>query len=66
MVEDETRLRDNISAIGSDPAIRKRLLDKFTATETAIETVSGALAKATEALTAAERDLAAYVAKLTL
>lgn len=66
LVEDESRLRDNLSAIGNEPALRKRLLDKFTATETAIEGATAAIAKATETLTAAERDLAAYLAKLTL
>ena len=54
------------------PAVRRQALLDFglgraeVAAETAIETVSAALAKATEALTVAERDLAAYVAKLTL
>ena len=52
--------------VGSDPALHKRLLDKFTETETGIETVSAAIAKATDALAAAERDLASYIAGLTL
>jgi Domain of unknown function (DUF4139) len=66
LVDDEKRLRDNLAVVGSDPAVHKRLLDKFTATETGIETVSAAIAKASDALAAAERDLASYVAKLTL
>jgi hypothetical protein len=66
LVDDEKRLRDNLAAIGGDPALHKRLLDKFTETEAAIETLSGGIAKASEAFAAAERDLANYVAGLTL
>jgi len=66
LVDDESRLRNNLAVLGSDPALRKRMLDKFNETETAIETVSAATAKATDALAAAERDLASYVATLTL
>jgi hypothetical protein len=66
LVEDETRLRNDLAVIGSDPALRKRLLDKFTETENAIETVSAALAKGSDALAAAERDLASYIGGLTL
>ena len=66
LVEDQNRLRNNISVLGNDAALKKRLLDKFSETETAIETVTAATAKATDALTAAERDLASYIARLTL
>jgi hypothetical protein len=66
LVEDQNRLRNNISVLGNDAALKKRLLDKFSETETAIETVTAATAKATDALAAAERDLASYIAKLTL
>ncbi len=66
LVDDETRLRNDLAVIGSDPALHKRLLDKFTETETAIETVSAAIAKATDGVAAAERDLASYVSGLTL
>ena len=66
LVDDETRLRDNLTAVGGDPALHKRLLDKFNDTETGIETVSAAIAKASDALAAAERDLAAYVNGLKL
>jgi len=66
LVDDEKRLRDDLAVIGSDPALHKRLLDKFTETETAIETASATIAKATDALAAAERDLASYIAGLTL
>jgi hypothetical protein len=65
-VDDETRLRNNLAVLGSDPALHKRLLDKFTETETAIDTVSATIAKVSDALAAAERDLASYVAGLTL
>jgi len=66
LVDDETRLRNDIAVIGSEPALRKRLLDKFSETETGIETVTAAIAKASDAMTAAERDLASYIAGLTL
>ena len=66
LVEDETRLRNNIAVLSSDPALHKRMLDKFNETETAIETVTAATAKAADALAAAEKDLASYVAGLTL
>jgi hypothetical protein len=52
--------------LGADPALRKSQLDKFNETETAIETTTAATAKATDALSAAERDLASYVANLKL
>ena len=61
-----TRLRENLSVLGNDAAMKKRLLDKFNETETAIETVTAASAKAAEALAAAEKDLAAYVGRLNL
>jgi hypothetical protein len=66
LVEDETRLRNDLAVLGSDPALHKRLLDKFGETETAIEVVSTALAKATDTLATAERDLASFIAGLTL
>ncbi|HKS88577.1 MAG TPA: hypothetical protein VJR70_03975, partial [Stellaceae bacterium] len=66
LVNDETRLRNNIAVLGGDPALKKRMLDKFAETETAIEAASAAEAKATETLAAAERDLAAYVAGLQI
>ena len=65
LVEDEKRVRNNLGALGNDPALRKRQLDKFAETQSAIDTVSAAIAQATDAF-AAERDLAAYVAGLTL
>ena len=66
LVEDEKRLRDNLAVLGNDPALRKRQLDKFAETQTAIETVTAAIAKATDATAAAERDLAGYIAGLQL
>ena len=65
LVEDQNRLRNNLAVLGNDAALKKRLLDKFNETETAIETVTAASAKATDALAAAERDLANYIARLT-
>lgn len=66
LVDDEKRLRDNLAVLGNDPTLRKRQLDKFGETQSAIETVSAAIAKATEAAAAAERDLAAYITGLAL
>ncbi|MGC2414729.1 MAG: hypothetical protein WA459_18790, partial [Stellaceae bacterium] len=66
LVDDETRLRNDLASIGGDPALRKRLLDKFGETETAIETVTASIAKASETVAAAERDFAAYIAGLKL
>jgi hypothetical protein len=66
LVEDERRLRDNLAAVGADPALHKRLLDKFSETEAAIDAVTADIAKTDEAVDAAERDLAGYVAGLTL
>jgi len=66
LVEDQNRLRNNLGVLGSDAALKRRLLDKFSEIETAIETVSAATAKATDALAAAERDLAGYVGRLSL
>ena len=66
LVDDEKRLRDDLAVIGGDPALHKRLLDKFSETETGIETVSAAIAKGTDGVAAAERDLASYIAGLTL
>jgi hypothetical protein len=66
LVDDETRLRDDLTALGRDTALRKRLLDKFADTETAIDTVTAAIAKAETALAAAQKELASYVAGLKL
>jgi hypothetical protein len=66
LIADETRLRNNLAVLGSDPALHKRMLDQFNTTETAIETLTTAVTKASDALAAAERELAAYVAGLTI
>jgi hypothetical protein len=66
LVADETRLRDNLTALGHDAALHKRVLDKFAETETAIDAATEAVAKATAATNAAETALAAYVAGLRL
>jgi len=66
LVDDETRLRDDLTALGRDTALRKRLLDKFADTETAIDTITAATAKAETALAAARKELASYVAGLKL
>ncbi|MGE0258332.1 MAG: hypothetical protein AB7T18_06205 [Alphaproteobacteria bacterium] len=66
LLEDENRLRANLSAVGNEPALRRTQLDRFTDTENAIDRVSASIATASDALVAAARDLAAYVNSLTL
>ena len=66
LVEDENRLRANLEAVGNEPELRRQQLEKFAATESAIERISAALAAASDALAAAERDLAGYVGSLAL
>ncbi len=64
LVDDESRLRDNLTALGREGALRKRVLDKLTETEAEIDSVSVAMTKAAAALAAAESELAAYVSAL--
>jgi hypothetical protein len=66
LAADEKRLRDNLAALGNDPELRKRLIDQFAAADSAIENDSASIAKVSDALAAAERDLNAYVSNLTL
>jgi hypothetical protein len=66
LVADETRLRDDLTALGREQGLRKRLLDKFTETVTAIDTTTAAIAKLENTLAAAQNELASYVAALTL
>ena len=66
LVADEARLRDDLTALGREQTLRKRLLDKFTETVTAIDTAAAAIAKAEAALIAAQNELSSYVAALTL
>jgi len=66
LVADETRLRDNLAALAHDAPLRKRVLDKFAETESAIDAASEAVAKASAALATDEAALASYVAGLKL
>ena len=66
LVEDQNRLRNHLGVLGNDAALKKRLLDKFSETETGIETVTAASAKAADTLAAAERDLASYIGRLSI
>ena len=66
LIEDETRLRANLAAVGERAGAAPIQLEKFAEAESAIERVSGAVAAASETLAASERDLAAYVNGLTL
>jgi hypothetical protein len=65
-MEDETRLRDNYTALKDDPAMRKSTLDKLKAADAAIDDNTAAIAKATAALTAAQGELATYISGLKL
>jgi hypothetical protein len=66
LVDDQNRQRNNLNSLRNEPTVYKRLLDKFTATENGLDTVSAAMDKASDALAIAERDLAAYIGGLTL
>src|SRR5262249_51970220 len=66
LVEDESRLRDDLNALGRDVPLRKRLLDKFAETTTAIDTVTATIGKSDSALAAAEKELVSYVAAMKL
>ena len=46
--------------------LRKRLLDKFAETESAIDAVTASIGKTESTLAAAEKELASYVAALKL
>ena len=52
--------------LGRDTALRKRLLDKFAETETAIDTVTASIAKTESALAGAQKELASYASGLKL
>jgi hypothetical protein len=66
LVEDEQRVRANLAAVGGDPAMRKRQLDKLSETEAAIDALTGTIDKDSAELATAERNLADYVNSLTL
>jgi len=66
LVDDQNRQRNNINTLRNEPTVYKRLLDKFNATESALDTVSVAMDKASDALTAAERELSSYIGALKL
>jgi hypothetical protein len=66
LIEDENRLRANLAAIGNEPELRRRQLEKFAAAENAIEKISADVTTASDNLAAAERNVAAYVNSLTL
>ena len=66
LVADQKRLRDNLAVLGADPAMHKRILDQFDQTETQIEKLTAPLAAASNALAAAQQDLATYIADLKL
>src|SRR5439155_13554982 len=57
LVDDETRLRNDLAVLGNDPGLRKRLVDKFSETETGIETGFAAITKATDTRAATRRHI---------
>lgn len=66
LVEDEKRLRDNLTAVGHDTALYKQTLDKLGETETTISTLSTAIAKGTAEIETAKEQLQDFVSTLTL
>lgn len=66
LIEDENRLRANLTAVGDEPSLRRQQLEKFAGIGSAIEKVSAAIAEASEAIAASERDLAAFIGSLRL
>jgi len=66
LVADEKRLRDIIAPLGKDSGLRKRTIEKLSATEEAVETLSGRIATSAGELATAEDDLRNYVNGLSL
>ena len=66
LVEDEQRVRANLAAVGGDPAMRKRQLDRLSEADAAIDALTATIDRASAELAAAERNLAEYVNGLTL
>lgn len=64
--DDEKRLRDNIAVLGSEPTLRKRMLDQFSDAETTIEKLDATIASQSAALAKAEQDLRSSILALTL
>ena len=57
LVEDEKRLRDNLSAVGHDTTLYKQTLDKLGETEATIGTLSTAIGKGTAEIETAREQL---------
>jgi hypothetical protein len=63
-VEDETRLRANLGAVGHDTALYKQTLEKLGETEATIASLSAAIAKGSADVDAAKEQLIAFVSGL--
>src|SRR6185312_14089215 len=66
LVEDESRYRDNLAALGNSAALRTREIAKLTEAENRIDQVSAAIATAGKSLDAAKTALAAAISGITL
>src|SRR5215469_4784464 len=66
LVEDEKRLRDNLTAVGRDTALYKQTLDKLGDAEAKITTLSTAIEKAGAELETARNQLQDFVSALAL
>jgi hypothetical protein len=66
LVDDEKRLRDNLSVINREAALYQRALDKLGETETAIETLTNTMTRTSGEIDTAEKNLKQYIATLAL
>ena len=66
LVEDEKRLRDNLSAVGHDTTLYNQTLDKLGETEATIGTLSTAIGKGTAEIETAREQLKDFVSALAL
>lgn len=64
LVEEQSRLRDNLAAIPKDSDLYRRYLKKLDDQETAIETLQAGIAKARDEAAAARQALGDYIATL--
>lgn len=66
IVQDQARLRDNLNAVPKGTPLYNRLIDELGQTETRLEALAAAIAKANGAIEQTSAALAEYVGKLTL
>lgn len=66
LVEDEKRMRDNLTAVGRDTTLYKQTLDKLGETEAMITTLSTAMGKTAAEIETAKEELERFVSALAL